>query len=491
MLMGFWGRLFGREEKMSSLDLFREVYGGGRMSTSGKVVNLETTLEDDTAWACMRVISEGGSQVPWHLHREVDGRRTVASEHRLDDLLYRRPNGWQTSFEFRETLYLHLLVAGNAYVFVNRVGSKREIKELILIEPRRVTVKQLPDYSLEYTVTSDTGERQIFGQDTIWHVRGPSWNTWAGLDAVKIARNAIGLSSTLEQSQAEFQKNGASPSASYSAKDKMSPERFEFLSKWIDRHMPGGDRFGKPVILDNDAKWTSMSATAVDQQLLETRRHQVESICRRFRVMPLMVGHPADMAARAATESIFLVHVTHTLMPWYQRIEQSADVALLSDEERKAGYYTKFNANALMRGATKDQGEYFAKALGSGNGKGWMTQNEVRDTMDIDRHSDPEADMLPQPPAPTPVATPEPAASADEKQAAIDAMVEAVKAIPSPSVNVSSPSVNVTTPDVTVNAPPVNVTIHQQKRGSTRKTVESYDDAGRISSMIERDIDEE
>lgn len=399
--MGFWARIFGSEEKMTSLELFREVYGGGREAYSGKVVNLDTAIEDDTAWACMRVISEGGSQVPWHLHIEKDGRRTVASDHRLDDLLYRRPNSWQTSFEFRETMYFHLLVAGNAYVFVNRVGSKREIKDLVLIEPRRVSVKQKPDYSLEYTVTSESGERKVFGQDAIWHLRGPSWNTWMGLDAVKAARNAIGLSATLEQQQSEFQKNGARPSGVLSMTNKLSPERFAFLSEWLDKHMPGGERFGNPMIVDDAAKYTLASLSSADQQLIETRRHQVESVCRRFRVMPLMVGHPADMAARAATESIFLVHVTHTLMPWYQRIEQSADVNLLSEEERKAGYYTKFNANALMRGATKDQGEYFAKALGAGNGKGWMTQNEVRETMDIDRSDEPEADKLPQPPKPT------------------------------------------------------------------------------------------
>lgn len=397
--MGFLQRLLGVARKMSSLELFREVYGGGRESHAGKVVNLDTALEDDTAYACMRVISEGGSQVPWHLHREVSGRRTIANDHTLNDLLYRRPNSWQTSFEFRETMYLHLLVAGNAYVFVNRVGLKREIRELVLIEPRRVAVRQKADFSLEYTVASDNGEQKVFGQDAIWHVRGPSWNSWSGLDAVKMARNAIGLSASLEQGQSEFQKNGARTTGVIAVTDKLDKAQFELLSSWIARHQIGGDRSHSPLIIDRDGKFTPVSMTGVDQQLLETRRHQVESVCRRFRVMPLMVGHPADMAARAATESIFLVHVTHTLMPWYQRIEQSADIALLSDDERREGYYTKFNANALMRGSTKEQGEYFAKALGSGNGKGWMTQNEVRATMDIDRSDDPEADKLPQPPA--------------------------------------------------------------------------------------------
>ena len=46
--MGFWSRLFGREEKsggMSSLELFREIYGGGRDSMAGVTVSCVSTFE--------------------------------------------------------------------------------------------------------------------------------------------------------------------------------------------------------------------------------------------------------------------------------------------------------------------------------------------------------------------------------------------------------------------------------------------------------------
>nr|WMC97939.1 phage portal protein [Aminobacter aminovorans] len=394
--MGFWRRLFGMEGKTSSLELFREIYGGGRESKAGVVVNTQTALEVSTVLACCRVIAEGVSQVPFHLYQEANGRKQIAADP-LDYVLYRRPNSWQTSFEFRETVMFHTILTGNAFVFVNRVGRERTIKELIPIEPRRVTVEQRADYALQYKVSADNGETKTFGQDAIWHLRGPSWNTWMGLEATKLARNAIGLSISLEQGQSEFQKNGAKTSGALAVEDTLDKTQFELLAAWLDRHMIGGDRSHKPLILDRNAKWLADVMSAVDQQLIETRKHQIEEICRPFRVMPLMVGHPADMAARAATESIFLQHVVHCLMPWYQRLEQSADVNLLSEGQRKAGFFTKLNPNALMRGAAKDQAEYYAKALGSGGTKGWMTQNEVRDRQDMDRSDDPKADELPQP----------------------------------------------------------------------------------------------
>jgi HK97 family phage portal protein len=398
--MGFWRRLFGREEKMTSLELFREVYGGGRESHAGVVVNLQTTLEEATAHACCRVLSEGVAQVPWHLFRETDGRKVIVDDP-LDRLLYRRPNPWQTSFEFRETVMLHLLLAGNAYVFVSRVGSKREIRELIPIEPRRVEVKQRADYTLEYKVTADNGDSKTFGADAIWHLRGPSWNTWMGLDAIKMARNAIGLSASIEQGQSEFQKNGAKATGMLSVTDKLDKAQFELLAAWMDRHMIGGDRSNKPFIVDREGKFTPFTMTGVDQQLIETRKHQVEDICRRFRVMPIMVGHSDKAATYASAEQMFLAHVVHSLMPWYQRLEQSADVNLLTEEQRMAGFYTKLNPNALMRGAAKDRAEYYAKGLGSGGAKGWLTQNDVRNYEDLDRSDDEGADKLPQPAPPT------------------------------------------------------------------------------------------
>ena len=397
--MGFWTRLFGGEQKSATLgELHRLNFGTGREASSGVIVTTQAALEVSTVLACCRVISEGVAQVPWHVYQEKDGRKRIVSGG-LDNLLYRRPNAWQTSFEFRETLMFHVILTGNAYVFVNRVGPDREITELIPIEPKQVDVKQNRDMSLEYRVTSAlTGEQKLFAADAIWHLRGPSWNSWLGLDAVKLARNAIGLSSTLEQGQAEFQKNGARSSGILSVEGNLAADQYDQLSKWLDRHQVGGDRSGKPLIVDRASKFHTLNASSVDQQLLETRKHQIEEICREFRVFPQMVGHAGDQTPTfASAEQFFLAHVVHTLMPWYQRTEQSADVNLLTDDQRRAGFYTKLNPNALMRGAAKDRAEYYAKGLGSGGSKGWLTQNDVRGLEEMELSAEPEADKLPQP----------------------------------------------------------------------------------------------
>jgi len=411
--MGLLRRILGREGKgsdgsvTSSLDLFRQIYGG-RESFSGVNVTTDVALGVATVLACTRVIANGVAQVPFRLYRDDGSTRKPATDHPLFGLIYRRPNKWQTSFEFRETVMFHLLLTGNAYVFVNRVGRARDVRELVPITPGRVTVEQRSDDSLVYKVTGKDGAPQTFGADAIWHLRGPSWDAWRGLDAVRMARDAIGLSLTIEQSQAEFQRGGARVSGMLSVQDKLSAEQFEFLASWLDRHAPGGDRAGKPLIGDRGASFAPFTMTGADQQLIETRKHQIEEICRAFGVMPIMVGHADKTATYASAEQMFLAHVVHTLSPWYERLEQSADTHLLTEQDVAAGLYTKFTPNALMRGAAKDRADFYAKALGAGGGKGWMSQNDVRGLEELDRSDDPRADELPQSvnqAAPTPAPT--------------------------------------------------------------------------------------
>lgn len=410
--MGFWSDLASRLSRKSggidsSLALFREVYGS-RMSKSGATVTLETALRVSTVLACCRVIAEGIAQVPWRLHQETSKGSKQATDHSLYRVVNRRPNGWQTSFEMREMLVFHVLLAGNAYGFLNRVGMDRRVVEIIPLTPDRVRAEQQPDWTMRYWTRGRDGQEKEIPAELIWHIRGASWNGAVGMDVLRLAQEAIGLAISTEGSQSAFHANGAKVSGTYSIEGPLTPEQHKALKSYITDEFTGALGDFKAMILDRGAKWTPLQMSGVDAQHLETRKFQVEDVCRVFRVMPIMVGYSDKTATYASAEQMFLAHVTHTLMPWFTRIEQSADVNLLSEKDQAAGFYTKFNANALMRGAAKDRAEYYAKALGAGGGKGWMKQNEVRALEELDRDDDPAADELPQPIAAATAAPPPP-----------------------------------------------------------------------------------
>ncbi len=146
--------------------------------------------------------------------------------------------------------------------------------------------------------------------------------------------------------------------------------------------------------------------SGVDAQTLESRRMQVEEVCRPFRVMPIMVGHSDKTATYASAEQMFLAHVVHTLCPWYERLQQDFDVQLL-DENRDAGLYTKFVVNALMRGTADTRAKYYQAMLGSTGQKGWGSQNEVRALEEMNLSDEAAADDIKPPEGPKPQSTPQ------------------------------------------------------------------------------------
>jgi HK97 family phage portal protein len=394
--MSLLDRLEGRETKSAAtpLDLFREIYGG-RLSKAGYSINWRTATRVSAVLACARVIAEGIAQVPFKLYREsADGRtRLPAKEHPLYRLLFRRPNFFQTSFEYRETMVMHAALAHGHFSFINRMPGSGRILSLLPFEPQHVTVKRDPKTrELKYHVRPDEGDPAVFGAEHIWHVRGPSWNGYDGLDAIDMAREAIGLSLSTEEQHAKLHKNSAQVGGVVSVEGALTDKQYKELRGWLDKYFEGvkNEHAGRTMLLDRGAKFHSQTMTGVDAQHLETRRNQVEEICRFMRVMPIMVGHSDKAATYASAEQMFLAHVVHTLSPWYERIEQSADVNLLSERDQESGLYAKFIEEGLLRGALKDTKDYL---VGLVNG-GLMTPNEGRAKLDLNPDSDPASDRL-------------------------------------------------------------------------------------------------
>lgn len=369
-----------KEQKATSEDVLREIFGGNQ-AKSGIQVTWRNALECVTALACTRVIAEGISQVPWKVFRtRSQGGRDAAAEHPLYDLLHRRPNEWQTSFEFREQIALHLVLAGNAFVFVSR--QRGVVSELLPFEPGQIAVTR-KDNELSYTFTKADGSKQPIPLANMWHLRGPSWSGWQGLDGTKLAREAIGLALATEDHSSRLFANGTRLSGVLSTDQVLKDEQVKALRESWQATYAGLGNTGKTAILWGGLKWSANAMQADHAQMIETRRFQVEQICSALRVMPIMIGYADKTATYASVEQMLIAHAVHTLGPWYERIEQSADVNLLTMQERADGYYVKFVVAGLLRGALKDQAEYFAKALGSGGAPAWLTQDEVREMIEL------------------------------------------------------------------------------------------------------------
>ena len=357
---------------------------GSAPSSSGISITWKRALEVTTALRCAAIIAEGICSVPFKLYRKEVGengrvRRVEQTEHPLSDQFYTGPNDWQTGFEFRETIGLHLALCGNAYIFLNRVRG--QIVEMIPFEPGSVAVEQEADWSLTYRVTAPNREQQTFKAGAIWHIRGRSWNSWTGLESINLAREALGLALATEISHARMHDNAVRPAGVLSVEGSLTEDQFRFYRKWIDANYRGVGRSGRTLITDRAAKWQSQQMSGVDAQHLQTRGFQIEEICRAMGVLPIMVGYTGDKSATyASAEQMFLAHATHTVRPWHRRIEPSASKWLLTSQERNKGLYFGFVDTELLRGDAKTRAEYYKMGINDG----WLTPNDARGFEDME-----------------------------------------------------------------------------------------------------------
>lgn len=394
--MGFldligWPRLPEPEVKAAASfdDILRDLFAQSN-SKAGQAVNVRTALELTTVLGCARVIAEGCSQVPWKLYvRTENGSRMEDYNHPLHYLLKRRPNEWQTSFEFREQILFHLVLTGNAFVFINRRGNG-EISELLPYEPGCVTVTRGADMSLSYKIRVERRGEIVIPAENMWHLRGPSWNGYLGLDAVQLARNAIGLSLATEEFGSSLFANGARPGGILTSDSPLTQEQADVIKAAWAAAQSGSGNAMKTALLANGMKYQALSQTADEAQFNETRKRSIQDICAAFRVNPIMVMQTEGTASFASVEQMFLAHLTHTLMPWFERIDQSAEVNLLTAAERKLGYYMKLDAKGLMRGTAKERAEMLAIMRQNGV----ITANQWLDAEDMERSTDPAADKL-------------------------------------------------------------------------------------------------
>ncbi|TXP93810.1 phage portal protein, partial [Escherichia coli] len=103
----------------------------------------------------------------------------------------------------------------------------------------------------------------------------------------------------------------------------------------------------RTMILEMGLDWKSMSLNAEDSQFLETRKFQLEEICRLFRV-PLHMVQNTDRATFNNIEELGLGFINYSLVPYLTRIEQRINTGLVR-KSKQGVYYAKFNAGALLR----------------------------------------------------------------------------------------------------------------------------------------------
>lgn len=370
--VNFFRRMFSRKAAELTYDQIAALIDGSGSSTiAGVTVTEKTALQVSTVLACVKVIADGCATPDLNVFRELkDGTRQKADNIPEFRLLSSRPNEWQTSFEWRRQMTLHAALTG-AGLSIKSKGDNGRVRELIPVMPGQWDVRKIGRYDVRYRCYDQFGMIGEFVPDDVFVLSGVQWDWIGSLNAVVLARSAVGLAMATERSQSAMHANGLRPSGTYSVEGTLSTEQYERLAAFLKRKS-GPENAGTPLVLDRNAKWLNTSVSGVDAQHVETRRLQVEEMCRAYGVFPIMVGHSDKSSTFASSEAFFSAHVKHTLAPWHKAWTQRIDEMLL---DGSGPLFAEFDTRYLLAGSMHDRAQW-ARTMAE---MGIWTRNEIRD----------------------------------------------------------------------------------------------------------------
>ena len=342
---------------------------------AGVRITPETALQCSTVLACVRLIAENCSSIPLHLYRRLpQGGKERARDVPLYRILNQQPNGWQTSFEFREMLTAHCLLYGNAYAEI-RPGMSGAVTELWPLHPSRMKVEQLEDGTLRYCYREPRGTEAYYRQDQVFHLRWLSNDGVMGMLPITLSRDAIALAQALETHGGAYFGNACRLSGVMESDNPIPVEAAERLREQFERMHRGPDRAFRTAVLPNGVKWKDVQGTNESSQFVETRQYQVVEICRAYRVDPSYVQDKTKVGY-ASQEQAAIDLVQQTLLPWFRRWESAITRDLVVNDDV---YFAEFDTRGLLRGDLAAQANWLTTMLQLGI----YSVNEAREVLNM------------------------------------------------------------------------------------------------------------
>lgn len=345
-------------------DWLLEVFGAG--VTGSTQVSRSVAMTVPAVANAVKVISESVATAGLTVKRRVGDQETDVPDHPALALLTGQANGWTSGYEFiRDITAQALTQDAGGLAWVNRVQGRPV--EIIRYDDGGITV----EYSAKGTgePTYRIGGKKVKASDII-HVRGPFSRC-----PLTLARDAITAAKTMELYVRQFWAQSARPGGVITMDKGLGDTGAQKMLQGWKAAFSGSENAGRTAVLWDGAKWSPMTMTSVDAQLLDLRKFQLSEIARAFGIPQHMLG-VLDRAtwgnyAQAAKE-----YLTATILPWMKAVESALNRTLLTDEERGEYRFAfdldDFSQADLATRATVLSTLATARMLSPNDGRDWL-----------------------------------------------------------------------------------------------------------------------
>lgn len=359
----------------------------GRAPIGGRWMTPEEALKLSAVWACVHYLGSTIGQLPWSVYSDTvkAGRKVkqYLGTHPVNYLLHTRPNPEMGPLQFKRAMTSIAALRGNAIAEIE--WDQRGVPMgLWPIHPDRFFPVRLAETGeLAWKVMNPDGSEVVLTHENVFHVAGFGDGP-IGRSVFSVASDSLGAARAADIFGASFFALGANPSGIVKTKGALDEDGLEELKRQFESFYTGADNQQRVMYLDQDMEFTPTSSDPDKAQLILTRQHQIEEICRWFRVPPHKVMHLLR-ATFSNIEHQSIEVVVDSITPWVLAFEQEADYKLLSS---RSSAYTKLELKGLLRGDFKTRQEGLEKMRRNGV----INANEWRGFEDMDDMG-PEGDI--------------------------------------------------------------------------------------------------
>ena len=278
---------FGLETRATDPDLI------SWRAVSGKSIDGYNPEQLSAVLGCVDLISSAIASLPAGV-KDEEGERI---NHPLNLLIDRGTSPFQTWPDLIQWILRETLIRGNGLVEVRYRGSGEYYFQPI--PWGNVSVYLLGDNRLRYdftrwpnrgNISASSGSpvvRKFIGE--VLHLRDISDDGLVGKSRLSRASNVVRHALALEEAVSALWDNGVFPSGIVSVPGRLGKESKEKLRSDIEGNFAGSANRSKLMIFDSGASFGQTSLNPDDAEILASRVHSVQEICRLFQVPPPLI----------------------------------------------------------------------------------------------------------------------------------------------------------------------------------------------------------
>ncbi|WP_333822416.1 phage portal protein [Pinisolibacter sp.] len=312
-------------------------------ASSGELISPRNAERVPAVRRAVGALAEGVSGLPCVVYQTgVSGAVSAITDHPLSDLLGITANDWTPAAAFYEQMTRDAVLTGNAHAWIARNGDGEPV-ELTRLRPGDMTcdadVNPLdpPIYRLQGMVVD---------RSNVLHIRAPSLDGVSGVSPVVACREALGLALAIEKHVARLFGRGARPSGILSFPGRLGAEvAARVKASWQAAH--SGSNSGGTAVLEENARFESLTMTSVDAQLLELWKQSAIEVARIFGVPPHLIFE-LDRATWGNAAAMGETFLRFGLSRWLRAWEGELNLKLIAPEDRRR-LTIEFDTDALTR----------------------------------------------------------------------------------------------------------------------------------------------